>query len=565
VLSTQRYGRLIENGPTKSEPFTFTAVGTNGQNIIATLALQDGSRNLSNVAFGLTIGGPTLTFTNSEALLFSGVAPLPSRATNASPPGPGYPSLINVSGVAGTVTAVTAILTNFGHTFPENVNVILEDPDGQDSIVMSHCGSTNEVQHLTLTFDATAAEHAPTNSALATGTYLPTANTYPFGMTTLPTVPTGEPYTAPPGPYTANFGVFTGATPNGNWALWIDDDDVLDNGYVSNGWILKLSIGTQVANDADLQVTVTPSTTNASLANILTYFVTLTNYGPSIATNVVVTNPIPPGMTYVTNTCNCGGVFANGVLTFTYPLLEVNQGEAFGIELLPTQLGFATNTVGAFSDQPNVNSNNIITNVVLVSPAEADVGISMSETPDPLPAGGSLTYTIVVTNNGPSTATGVSAVISLPAGFPVTSISPSNNAVNSDGTITWTIGTLGVSPANSSATLTVVAQALVGGTQLASATVTSAVYDPTKVNNFSSVKTEVILPQITVTGSGQSYTLTWPDTATNFVLEGAFDLPPAGTWVPITNPPPPIISGQFNFALPGTAGYRFFRLATQMP
>jgi uncharacterized delta-60 repeat protein/uncharacterized repeat protein (TIGR01451 family) len=569
VQSSKKYGQLIEYGPTKSEPFTFTAVGSNGQNIIATFTLQDGSRNLSNVAFGLTIGGPTLTFTNPQPVTFAGgtngTEPLPTRATNSFPPGYGYPSLINVSGVAGTVTAIGVTLTNFGHTFPENVNVVLEDPQGADSIVMSHCGWTNIVQHVTLTFDETATEYAPTNSALVTGSYLPTVNLYDFAMTTLPTVPTGEPFTAPAGPYTANFGLFTGAVANGNWALWIDDDDTLDSGYVDNGWILSLSIGTRVENDADLQVTFAPSTTNASVSNTLTYLMTLTNFGPSIATNVTVTNSIPPGMTYVTNTCDCGAVLTNGILTFTYPILEVGQGVAVGIVLVPTQLGFATNILGAFSDQPNVNSNNIITNVVLVSPAEADVGIVMSETPDPLLGGGYLAYTVVVTNNGPSDATGVSAVISLPAGFPVTSISPSGSASNIDGTITWNIGTLGVSPAKSSATLTVGAQALAGGTQLASATVSSAVYDPTKVNNYSSVKTEVTLPQITVTGSGTSYTLTWPDTASSYVLEGAFELPPAGTWVPITNPPPTVVSGQYTYTLPGTAAYRFYRLATQLP
>ncbi len=33
------YGVLVQNGPTKSAPFTFTAVGTNGENIIATMQL----------------------------------------------------------------------------------------------------------------------------------------------------------------------------------------------------------------------------------------------------------------------------------------------------------------------------------------------------------------------------------------------------------------------------------------------------------------------------------------------------------------------------------------------
>jgi hypothetical protein len=124
---------------------------------------------------------------------------------------------------------------------------------------------------------------------------------------------------------------------------------------------------------------------------------------------------------------------------------------------------------------------------------------------------------------------------------------------------------MGVGPGASSATLTIGAQALAGGTQLATATVTSAVFDPTKINNFSSVKTEVALPQISVSGSAGSYTLTWPETASGYVLEGALELPPVGTWVPITNPPPTVVSGQYTYSLPGTGGYQFYRLATQLP
>jgi uncharacterized repeat protein (TIGR01451 family)/uncharacterized delta-60 repeat protein len=562
VVSTGNYGVLVQNGPTKSEPFTFTATGTNGQNIAATLALQDGTRDLGTVAFGFTIGGARLSFTNSEPLTFAGIAPLPSRATNSFPPGYGYPSLINVSGIAGTVTEVTATLTNFGHTFPENVNVVLESPEGQDSILMSHCGGDFIVQDATLTFDQTAAVHVPTNSLITSGTYLPTTN--PPVMEALPTVPNNEPFTAPVSPYGVNLGVFVGAAPNGNWALWIDDDQTLDSGYVSNGWILNISIGTQVENDSDLELTLTPSTTNAALGNILTYFVTLTNYGPSAATNVVVSNAIPPGMSYVSNTCNCG-LFTNGVLTFSYPSLAVGAGTALGIALLPTELGYSANTIAAVAEEPDPNSNNIVTTTVLVSSPEADLAISMAEAPDPILAGGYVTYTIVVTNNGPAAATGASAIITLPNGFYAVSLSPPGSATNSSGTITWNIGTLGIDPVTSTGTLTVVARAMLAGTGLASATVSSEVYDPTKVNNYAAVKTEVDPAVISVSSANQSYTLTWPASATNYVLEGAFDLPPIGTWVPITNPPPPVISGQYSYSLPGATGYHFFRLATQMP
>jgi len=253
------------------------------------------------------------------------------------------------------------------------------------------------------------------------------------------------------------------------------------------------------------------------------------------------------------------------VLTFSYPTLAVGAGSAFAIYLLPTELGYSTNTIGAFADEPDPNSNNIVATTVLVSSPQADLGVSMSESPDPVLAGGYVTFVIVVTNNGPSTATGASAVITLPNGFSVISITPSANATNSSGTITWDVGTLGIDPVTSTATLSVVARPLVGGTGLATASVSSAIYDPTKVNNFASVKTEVEQPEISVSGASPTYTLTWPATATNYVLEGAFELPPIGTWVPITNPPPPVVSGQYNFTLPGATGYHFFLLATQVP
>ena len=44
-----------------------TAIGSNGQNITATLALRDDANtNLGTVAFGFTIGGSTISFTNAS-------------------------------------------------------------------------------------------------------------------------------------------------------------------------------------------------------------------------------------------------------------------------------------------------------------------------------------------------------------------------------------------------------------------------------------------------------------------------------------------------------------------
>src|SRR5205823_1274328 len=57
------------------------------------------------------------------------------------------------------------------------------------------------------------------------------------------------------------------------------------------------------------------------------------------------------------------------------------------------------------------NSSTDTTHVI----ARADLSIAKSNTPDPVTAGQSLTYTIVVTNNGPSDAQNVQATDALPS------------------------------------------------------------------------------------------------------------------------------------------------------
>jgi hypothetical protein len=143
-------------------------------------------------------------------------------------------------------------------------------------------------------------------------------------------------------------------------------------------------------------------------------------------------------------------------------------------------------------------------------------------------------------------------------------ISASTGTVtNVGGIITWSLGDLPFSASGSGPTLTLATKALTAGTNLASASVSSSVYDPLKGNNFSSVKIEVEQPMLTVSGATQSYLLTWSALATNYTLQGATALPPYGTWTDI--PAPPVINGLYTFALPGNNGYHFFRLTAPTP
>jgi uncharacterized repeat protein (TIGR01451 family) len=563
VSGPQNYGVLITNGPTVARAFTFTALGTNGQNIAATLTLQDGSEVYSNVAFGFTLGGATNIFSTNETLLLAGTSPLPSKAYNSNPPYYGYPSVIDVSGIVGTITGVTATLKSFGHSSPRDVAVVLEAPTGQATYLMADCGGVIAVGPVNLTFSQSASSSLPSSSALTSGTYLPTTYDSP---------PLPATNGAPVGPYPTTLANFVGQSPNGVWSLFVADEDTLDSGGITNGWSLNISTGISVEEDSDLGLSMTVSPAAATLSNTLVYTIDVTNYGPAAATNVVITDTLPAGASYVSNSCNCA-VGTNGLLTFTVATLPVSNGVSFSFSVVPTALGYITNIAVAIANEPNPNSNNAQTNILLVSPPSADLAVTLSGSPNPVLDGADVTYIAVVTNNGPSAATGVTAIDVLPAGFLPITITPTQGvASNVNGTITWNVGALG-SVINSSAALTIVVgvnlpeQSLPSSANLDSVTVSSPVYDPTKQNNYAAVKTEVEPATISVTSVGGTYMLSWAATVGNTVLQGSKNLPPI--WVPITNSSvvPQTINGQLynTYTLPGSSGYHFFRLMSQLP
>ena len=85
---------------------------------------------------------------------------------------------------------------------------------------------------------------------------------------------------------------------------------------------------------------------------------------------------------------------------------------------------------------PNT-ANNTDTEDTTVTPV-ADLVISKSDSPDPVYAAGTLTYTITVTNNGPSTATNVVVTDTYPSDFSFVSSDP----VPSTGNNQWSLGSI---------------------------------------------------------------------------------------------------------------------------
>jgi uncharacterized repeat protein (TIGR01451 family) len=89
------------------------------------------------------------------------------------------------------------------------------------------------------------------------------------------------------------------------------------------------------------------------------------------------------------------------------------------IKVTPGSPGSITNTASvAANEDDNHPANNTESETTTVN-AAADLAVTKTDAPDPAQVGQNLTYTIVVTNNGPQTATGVTAIDQLPknAGF----------------------------------------------------------------------------------------------------------------------------------------------------
>src|SRR3989442_15334571 len=81
-------------------------------------SLIDGSLSSSSVAtaanLSATVSDAQSTFTNSATITIPSVGA-----------GPPYPSVINVSGIAGTVSNVTLTLNNLNHSWARDVDVLL--------------------------------------------------------------------------------------------------------------------------------------------------------------------------------------------------------------------------------------------------------------------------------------------------------------------------------------------------------------------------------------------------------------------------------------------------------
>jgi subtilisin-like proprotein convertase family protein len=153
----------------------------------------------------------------------AGAAPITIPAFGASGAGIAapYPVPIAVSGASGNLTDVNLTIPGLAHTFPSDLQIVLQSPNGTAVKLMSaDCGFTR-VLNKDFVFDDAAAT-APTAACAGGGTFKPTANA--LGVMPAP---------APAGPFGTTMAAFNGASPNGTWKLYVNDTAAADGGWIS--------------------------------------------------------------------------------------------------------------------------------------------------------------------------------------------------------------------------------------------------------------------------------------------------------------------------------------------
>jgi uncharacterized repeat protein (TIGR01451 family) len=131
----------------------------------------------------------------------------------------------------------------------------------------------------------------------------------------------------------------------------------------------------------------------------------------------------------------------------------------------------------------------------------ADLSVTKADSPDPVAPGGSLTYTLTVTNQGPDAATDVQLTDTLPAGVAFVSVTPGSPACSqSGGVVTCNLGTLAAG-ASTQATIQVTAPGTAGAITN-SVQVSSGIPDSNPSNNTATAVTTVGAGGGSCTGTG---------------------------------------------------------------
>ncbi len=198
----------------------------------------------------------------------------------------------------------------------------------------------------------------------------------------------------------------------------LPDPDLSDNSAVQT---------IQVADQADLAVTLASGNSAASAGQPLTCTIRVTNNGPSNATNVSLEGQVPDGLQSgsvrtTRGACSTGG----GQLSCNLGNLAAGAAAVITLsgKVSPSQRDALETTLSATADQPAPNQGNHHLSLTLPVAALAGLTLAQQVSPPAPVAGASLSYLLTVHNTGPASANAVTVTDTLPAAVKLAEATP---------------------------------------------------------------------------------------------------------------------------------------------
>jgi uncharacterized repeat protein (TIGR01451 family) len=317
---------------------------------------------------------------------------------------------------------------------------------------------------------------------------------------------------------------------------------VPDPDTTNNSASVTVTVIHQPGPEADLSLTLTAAPDPVVVGQTLTYTLNVANAGPSDATGVVLTDVLPAGVSLVSAQASQGSCGGTATVSCSLGTVAVGGNAAVVIQVTANAAGTLTDTASVTSDvdDPDTTNNNASVTVTATSVPgeEADLTLALVADPHPVLVGQTLTYTLDVSNNGPSDAVGVTLTDVLPAGVSLVSVEASQGSCAGSTTGTATISCfLDTVTVGNSAEVVIQVIPSQAGSLTDTASVSSAVDDPDTSNNNAAVTVIVYTGQepqadLSITkrasasrvevGAQLTYTLTvanaGPDDATGVVV-----------------------------------------------
>jgi uncharacterized repeat protein (TIGR01451 family) len=183
-----------------------------------------------------------------------------------------------------------------------------------------------------------------------------------------------------------------------------------------------------------------PANARLQAGDTITYTLTATNFGRTDKTNVIVTDRVPSGTTFVADSITEGGVLRDGVITWIIPTLAAGASKELSfrvtVDALPNGVrtgvirnaGYINGNQGEPVENPVIRPDGII-GIKRVNPASG-TSVKASDT---------LTYSIDIVNTGASAKENIDVRDTVPEGTVLIGGSITNGGILDDGVVTWNI------------------------------------------------------------------------------------------------------------------------------